>query len=81
MPRVKPLIRPDPIEIEVASTIGTIRTLGRLSIKDLAKRAGIDPATLGTRIGKNGDIGSLRLREYLAILRVGEDIGVIEKGR
>lgn len=67
MPRVKALIRTDPRETEVKNKIGGIlMQLGGSKVR-LAQLTGINPNTLQKRIGKSGDIGSMRLRELWAI--------------
>ena len=70
MPRVRPLARPDPWESEIRAEIGAGMAAMRISQKELAKMAGIKPTTLSMRIGKKGDIGSMRLSELYAIRKV-----------
>lgn len=72
MPRTKPLVRMDEREEAIRKEIGAIR--GRLMItqNELAKRAGICPATLSLRLKSNGTIGDMRLSEYWAIQDVGK---------
>ena len=53
---------------------------GKMSIRDLSKKIGVDESTLGKRIGKNGDLGNLRLKEFIRILELGEWMGIIDKG-
>ena len=74
MPKVKPLIRPDPLEMAIRVWIGGGLAFLRINQAELARRAGISKATLSGRIGSGGDIGSMRLSEYLAIK------GVFQKG-
>lgn len=80
MPRVKPLAKKHRVETEVAKVIGTIMVDGKMSIRDLSKKIGVDESTLGKRIGKNGDLGNLRLKEFIRILELGEWMGIIDKG-
>ena len=74
MPRVKPLIRPDPSEQKILSEIGAGMMQMQLNQQDLARLSGINPNTLSKRIGKGGDIRTLRLGEMIAIR------GVFKKG-
>ena len=70
MPRVKPLVRPDPWRKEITTEIwGGMKTMG-LTIKDLSELSGIKRTTLQARIGKGGDIGSMRLDELESIRKV-----------
>jgi len=70
MPRVKPLIRPDPWKIEILSEIGGgMKALG-ITQNELADRARINRATLSRRIGKKGDISTMTLGELEAIRKV-----------
>lgn len=64
MPRVKPLIKPDPRAIAVMEEIGGAMAVMQISQNELAKRTGISPATLSNRL-KN--IGDMRLSEYWRI--------------
>ena len=67
MPKVRPLLPPmDQREIEIRREIGAIMGELMISQKELAERAGIAPATLSSRLSKNG-IGDMRLSEYWAI--------------
>ena len=75
MPRVKRLITEDPTKTAVRSEIFGILGSLKISQAELAKMTGIKPSTLSKRIGKHGDIGGLRLNEYLAIKRVAERKG------
>lgn len=67
MPRVKALIRTDPREVEVKQKIGGILALLHGNNTRLAELTGIKYGTLMKRIGKGGDIGSMRLSELWAI--------------
>ena len=78
MPRVKELRTPHRVELEVKTLIGAVMQIGKLNISDLSKLTGIDDATLGRRIGKSGDIGTMRLDEYIAIVKVAERFGVMK---
>ena len=70
MPKVKPLIRPDPSVQAVRAWIGAgMATLG-LTQKELARQTGIKETTLSVRIGKGGDLGSMKLSELWAIGKV-----------
>lgn len=69
MPRTKPLIRPDPLEAAIRSEIASGMARKQLNAKDLSKMTGIRYSTLITRIGKGGDIKSLRIGELIAIRR------------
>lgn len=73
MPRVKPLIRPDPEEIKLLKEIGGIMAALEISQKELARRAGISPSTLSNRMHNIGDI---RLSEILAIRRAAKREGI-----
>lgn len=75
MPRVKRLITEDPIKTSVREEIYGILGSLKISQAELAKMTGIKPSTLSKRIGKHGDIGGLRLNEYLAIKHVAEQMG------
>jgi len=73
MPKVKPLIKKDPREVNVLSEIGaTLATLG-VSRKELAQRCGMKPSTLNLRMH---DIASMRLGELWAIQDLREKMGV-----
>lgn len=72
MPRVKPLLKPDPRSVSVIEEIaGTLAVL-RISQNELAKQIGISPATLSGRL-KN--IGDMRLSELWAIQDVRKRAG------
>ena len=64
MPRVKPLIRPDPRETEILAEVGAIIAALRITQEELAKRTGIAPSTLSRRMKHPGDF---RIRELNAI--------------
>lgn len=68
MPRTKPLIREDPRAIDVKSKIGSIKAVSGLTDSDISRRTGIPKSTLSGLIGKRGDIGRMRLRDYWKIL-------------
>ena len=70
MPRVKPLIRQDPLEAELRSEIASGMARMQINARDLAKMTGIRYSTLITRIGKSGDIKSLRIGELIEIRKV-----------
>ena len=70
MPRIKPLIRPDPLETSIRSEIASGMVNKQINIKELSKMTGIRYSTLIDRIGKGGDIKSLRIGELIAIRRV-----------
>lgn len=67
MARTKPLIRPDPFEDEIISEIAAGMAVKRFDIKKLSECSGINYSTLVTRIGKNGDIKTLRIGELIRI--------------
>lgn len=73
MSRAKP---PDP-RSELCAEI--YRIMGALGVnqKELAAMTGISERTLNNRIGKNGDIGSMRFYEWLAIQDVARKRGVL----
>lgn len=73
MPRVKPLIRPDPRRTAVLAEIGGIRAALHLSQRGLAEKARIKPTTMSDRMK---DIGSMRLSELWAIQDVAKREGV-----
>ena len=70
MPKVKPLIKPDPLEKDITAEIASGMALAGISIKELAAMTEINYSTLVTRIGKNGDIKSLRIGELIRIRSV-----------
>ena len=67
MPKVKPLIKPDPLEDDVISEIAAGMALKNLNIKGLSDRAGINYSTLITRIGMRGDIKRMTIGELIKI--------------
>lgn len=67
MPKIKPLIRPDPLETDVISEIASGMAQTKTSMKDLARLTGINYSTLTKRIGRTGDIKTLRLGELILI--------------
>lgn len=73
MPKVKPLTKKDPREVDVLSEIGaTLATMG-ISQKELAIRSGINPSTLNLRMH---DIRSMRLGELWSIQDLRKKMGV-----
>lgn len=64
MPRIKPLIRPDPRATAILTEIGGGRAALQITQGELARRAGIEPSLLCKRLK---DIGSMRLSEYWGI--------------
>lgn len=64
MPRVKPLIKPDPRSVAVLEEIGGTMAVMRISQNELARKVGISPATLSGRLK---EIGNMRLSEYWRI--------------
>lgn len=76
MPRVKPLIRPDPFQQQVLSEIGSGMMIMGITQKELAEKAGIERSTLSRRIGKNGNIADMTLGELAAIRNVFKRGGV-----
>ena len=64
MPRVKELIRKDPREIAIREEIGAGLYSKGLSITDVARMTGLKQSTLYKRLGRGGDLGSMRLSEY-----------------
>lgn len=75
MPRVKPLGRLNPQEVEVRAWIGAGMGALQMNQAELARRAGLDKQTLSNRIGRSGDIGSMRLKELWAIRKVFRQAG------
>ena len=72
MPRVKPLVKPDPRSIAVLEEIGGTMVALKLTQNELARRTGMSPATLSGRL-KN--IGDMRLSEYWRIQDVRKKAG------
>ena len=64
MPKVKPIIKPDPRSVAVLEEIGGTLAVMRISQNELARKVGISPATLSGRLK---DIGNMRLSEYWRI--------------
>lgn len=77
MPRVKPLIRPDPFQQQILAEIGSGMMVMGITQRELADRAGIERSTLSRRIGKNGNIASMTLGELTAIRNVFKKGGVV----
>lgn len=67
MPRVRQLAAPDPLETEIVTEIAAGMAQARITIKDLALLTGINYSTLAKRIGKGGDIKTLRIGELIRI--------------
>lgn len=67
MPRVKPLIKPDPLEADIRSEIASGMARMQINAKELSKMSGIRYKTLMNRIGRSGDIKTLRIGELIAI--------------
>lgn len=64
MPKVKPLIRPDPRQVEMRRKIAGILAVSDMNIADAARATGIKYSTLSAHLH---DIGNLRLKELWAI--------------
>lgn len=71
MPRVKPLIRPDPRATAILNEIGGGMAALRITQGELARRAGINRQTMSNRMR---NIGEMKLSELWAL----QD--VIERG-
>lgn len=69
MPKVKPLGGIDPLETDLTMEIAAGMARSRLSISDLSQRTGIKYSTLAKRIGRGGDIKTLRIGELIKIRR------------
>lgn len=67
MPRVRPLIKPDPDITAIREEIGAIAGALGISHKELAVRAGIAPQTFSRRMKNPGDF---RVYELIAIRKV-----------
>jgi len=67
MPRVRPLAAPDPLETEIISEIAAGMAQARITVKDLADLTGINYSTLNKRLGRSGDIKTLRIGELIRI--------------
>ena len=72
MPKVKPLVRPDPREISIREEIGGVLAVLNITQNELARRTGISPATLS---GRMKNIGDMRLSELWAIQDVRKRAG------
>lgn len=73
MPRVKPLIRPDPRETEVLDELGAALSAMKISKKELAKRTGIEYTKLCRRFR---NVGEMRLDELWRIQDARKRAGV-----
>ena len=73
MPRVKPLLKPDPRQVAVLEEIGGTLAVMKITQNELARRTGMSPATLSNRM-KN--IGDMRLSELWAIQDVRKKSGI-----
>lgn len=67
MPRVKPLITPDPLELDLSGEIASGMAKMKINIKDLSEITGINYSTLVKRIGRGGDIKTMRIGELIRI--------------
>lgn len=76
MPKVKQLAA-EPWRAEIRAEIGAGMAAMRINQNELAKLTGIPPTTLSKRLGKNGNIGAMRLEEYEAIKKVFRRGGVL----
>lgn len=72
MPRVRPLTKPDPRQVAVLEEIGGTLAAMKIGQNELAKRAGISPATMS---GRMKNIGDMRLSELWAIQDVRKRAG------
>ena len=79
MPRVKRFT--DQREDEVMRLIGGIMGSMKWSYKDVADVTGIKYTTLLSRIGRTGNIGDLRLSEYIAIIDAAKRKGFNFEGK
>lgn len=66
MPRVV-LTRPDPLETDLMEEIAGGMATSKITVKDLARLTGINYSTLVKRIGRTGDIKTLRIGELIRI--------------
>lgn len=71
-----PKIRSDPRELETLALIGGIKQALRIDNKGLSQISGIKYRTLMNRIGKDGNIGDMRLYELWAIQDAAKRRGV-----
>lgn len=67
MPKVKQLISQDPLEKDLIEEIAAGMAAKRITAKDLADMTGIKYPTLVKRIGRSGDIKTLRIGELIRI--------------
>ena len=72
MPKVKPLVRPDPRERAIREEIGSIQGVLQINQAAMAKEIGMPNSTLSMRM-KN--IGTMRLSEYWAIQDMAKKAG------
>lgn len=75
MPRVKALTKEDPTKAAIRAEVREIMGYLNVSQAELARMTGIPASTLSLRIGRRGNIGSLKLDEFLAIRRVAAERG------
>ena len=73
MPRVKPLIKPDPRETAIREEVGATLAVLRITQNELARQTGMSPATLSNRLKR---IGDMRLSEYWRIQDVRKRSGL-----
>ena len=66
MPKVC-LVSPDPLETDLTEEIAAGMAAARITAKDLARMTGINYSTLIKRIGRTGDIKTLRIGELIRI--------------
>lgn len=67
MSRVAPLIRTDPLESDITAEIASGMASRKIGIKQLSRMTGINYSTLVKRIGRTGDIKTLRIGELIRI--------------
>lgn len=72
MPRVKPLLKPDPRQVAVLEEIGGTLAVMKITQNELARRTGMSPATLSNRLKH---IGDMRLSELWRIQDVRKKAG------
>lgn len=75
MPRVKALTKEDPTKAAIRAEVHEIMGYLNVSQAELARMTGIPTSTLSLRIGRRGNIGSLKLDELLAVRRVAAERG------